>query len=217
MNADAAEIILIDLDGTLTDPFLGISRCISYALDKQQLPSLDELQLHNWIGPPLNQSFAQYFKRLGTGDAGLAVEYYRERFTHTGWHENTVYNGIPELLASLVKSGRRIYLATAKPVVHAKKIVDHFGLAQFLTHSYGAEMDGRRTDKVELLQYIVDKEKLNPALCAMVGDRKHDMHAARYHGMQAIGVLWGYGSEEELLEAGAEMLVETPAQLLDLL
>ena len=105
-------------------------------------------------------------------------------------------------------------LATAKPTVYAARIVEHFGFKQWLKHSYGSELDGTNTDKVDLLQQIIKAEQLDPGNCVMIGDRKHDMRAARYHGMRAIGVLWGYGSETELLDAGAEHLIESPDQLL---
>ncbi len=209
--------ILLDLDGTLTDPFTGISRCILYALEQQRIPAPDVQDLNSWIGPPLLQSFARYFESVGNGDPELALRDYRQRFSEKGLFENTIYDGIPELLETLVESGRHLYLATAKPIVYAKQIVKHFGLDQYITHSSGAEFDGTRSDKVDLLQYIIDQENLDPAKCVMVGDRKHDMIGARYHGMKAIGVLWGYGSEAELLEAGAEHLVESPVELLDLL
>ena len=209
--------MLLDLDGTLTDPFLGISRSIVHAIEQQGLPVPETQSLESWIGPSLLQSFAKYFESVGSGDSELALKHYRERFSEKGLFENTVYDGIPELLRTLVKSGCNLYLATAKPIVYAKQIVKHFGLDQSITHSYGAELDGTRADKVDLLQYIIDQENLDPARCVMVGDRKHDMVGARYHGMRAIGVLWGYGSEAELLEAGAEHLVESPSQLLDVL
>ena len=104
-------------------------------------------------------------------------------------------------------------LATAKPTVYAARIVEHFGISQWLRHSYGSELDGSNIDKVDLLQHIINEEQLDPANCVMVGDRKHDMYAARYHGMRAIGVLWGYGSETELLDAGAEHLAESPHEI----
>ncbi len=174
--------------------------------------------LRSWIGPPLMQSFRSYCEQTGAGDASLALArlargYYRQRFTHTGLFENTVYTGIPELLSTLSGSGHVLIMATAKPTVYAARIVEHFGLGQWLKHSYGSGLDGTNTDKVDLLQHIIEEEPLDPGNCVMVGDRKHDMHAARYHGMRAIGVLWGYGSETELLDAGAEQLIESPHEI----
>ena len=210
--------ILLDLDGTLTDPFLGISRCIAHALQKLELPVPDDLSLRHWIGPPLKQSFARYFQGLTvTRDPKLAVDYYRERFTHTGVFENAVYPGIPELLAELAEAGHSLLVATAKPTVYAARIVAHFELDQWLCAVHGSEFDGTRIDKVDLLQYTIDREGLDAKLCTMIGDREHDMLAGRYHGMSAIGVLWGYGTESELHEAGAQYLVETPGELLTIL
>lgn len=206
--------LLLDLDGTLTDPFPGISACIAYALEEMNLPVPGREALRAWIGPPLLDSFARHFNSLSViEDAERALSLYRERFADKGLFENEVYEGIPTVLASLKEQGQRMFLATAKPHVYARRIVEHFGLDLFLEHAYGAELDGTRADKVELIQYILDEEGLDPGSCTMVGDRKHDMIGARYHGMQAIGVLWGYGSKEELLEAGAEALIESPQQL----
>lgn len=206
--------VLLDLDGTLTDPFEGITRCIIHALEVQELPAPGLEEQRAWIGPPLQITFADYFKALGQGDVELAIESYRERFAHTGMYENAVYAGVPDMLERLAGSGCSLYLATVKPTVFAERIVAHFGLDRWLQRSYGSELDGTRIDKVDLLQYILDEERLGPADCVMVGDRHNDMEAARYHGVRAIGVLWGYGSEEELLEAGAEELVKAPADLL---
>lgn len=208
---------MLDLDGTLTDPFPGISRCILYALDLQGLPPLPDSRLRSWIGPPLLGSFSCYFEQLGRGDARLALVQYRERFSSIGLFENTVYDGVPQLLKNLTQSGLRLFLATAKPQVYAQRIVEHFGLDTYLAESYGSELDGRRTDKVELLAHIAERENLDAADCSMVGDREHDMIAGRYHGMAAIGVLWGYGSEAELLGAGAQSLASGPVELNELI
>ena len=209
--------ILLDLDGTLTDPFPGISRCIAHALDRLGMPVPDDASLSQWIGPPLKQSFARYFKSQGGGDPDRAVSLYRERFTRVGLFENSVYDGIPTLLEALHSQSIRLILATSKPVIYAQRIVQHFGLDQWLEAVHGSEMDGRRTDKIELLRYIMMQHQICAAECIMVGDREFDMTAARYHGMGAIGALWGYGSAIELLEAGAETLVASPAELMELL
>ena len=210
-------IYLLDLDGTLTDPFPGISRCISYALETLGLPVPDDPALRKWIGPPLQQSFQTYLKSLGDGDANQALELYRERYASTGLFENSVYEGIPELMESLHRQSSRLIIATAKPFVYAQQIVQHFGLNQWLEAVYGSELDGRRTDKVDLLGHIMNEQQLNPAECHMIGDREHDMIAARYYGVGAIGVLWGYGTPVELLDSGAETLVASPAELMELL
>lgn len=209
--------VLLDLDGTLTDPFPGISRSILHALELQGLPAVPGAQLRSWIGPPLLGSFSGYFEQLGRGDARLALDHYRERFGSIGLFENAVYDGVPQLLKNLRLAGRRLYLATAKPRVYAKRIVEHFELEQHLSNTYGSELDGKRTDKVELLSHITELEGLDPADCIMVGDREHDVIAGRYHGMAAIGVLWGYGSEAELRDAGAQSLAASPVHLNELI
>jgi phosphoglycolate phosphatase len=205
--------ILLDLDGTLTDPYPGISRCIVHAIEEQGLPAPPERQLGDWIGPPLLESFARYFESLGEGDADRALVSYRGRFTEKGLFENAVYDGIPDLLRDWQSQGKKLYLATSKPRVFAQRIVEHFGLDRFLSGVHGSELDGRRSDKVDLLEHVIRHEQLRPGECAMVGDRKHDVAAARYHGMRAVGVLWGYGSREELLAAGAERLAVDCADL----
>lgn len=213
-----AQNILLDLDGTLTDPFPGIGACIAFALEELNIAVPGQEDLRRWIGPPLLKSFDDHFNSLSvTADAERALSLYRERFSDKGLFENEVYAGIPQVLSDLKEAGNRMFLATAKPHIYARRIVEHFGLDGFLQQSYGAELDGTRTDKVDLIQYIIDEESLDPLNCAMIGDRKHDMIGARHHGMQAIGVLWGYGSGEELLEAGAEQLVEYPSDLLNIL
>ncbi len=207
-----------DLDGTLTDPGQGISRCIDHALTAMGLPVPDAEHLRRWIGPPLLHSFETYFDALGVNaDPHRALSLYRERFSGPGMFENTLYPGTAMLLEHLKGRHHAMFLATAKPVVFAKPIVEHFRLGRWLDGVHGSELDGRRTDKVELLQFILDEEGLDASRCLMIGDREHDMLAARYHGMTAVGVLWGYGSRAELINAGAEHLVSKPQQLLAIL
>jgi phosphoglycolate phosphatase len=150
-------------------------------------------------------------------DAHQAVAHYRDRYAQRGMFENSVYPGIPPLLAELRRAGHSLILATAKPLVFAEQVVEHFGLRQYLSACHGSELDGTRSDKVELLGHIIEREGLLPHTCSMVGDHANDMAAARYHGMRAIGVLWGYGSREGLLKAGAEHLLAAPAELPGLL
>jgi phosphoglycolate phosphatase len=208
---------LIDLDGTLTDPFKGISRCITYALELMEFPVPDNVALRQWIGPPLKTSFQHYFASRRGGDADRAVQLYRERFASVGLFENSVYEGIPALLEMLAGQSNRLVLATAKPTVYARRIIRHFELEQWFEGIHGSELDGRRTDKSELLQHIINQRGLFPAECVMIGDREHDMRAACSHGMNTVGVLWGYGTPLELLDAGAETLVASPSELMELL
>jgi phosphoglycolate phosphatase len=211
MTLDA---IFFDLDGTLTDPKPGITRSIQYALEKlghPAIPSEDEL---TWcIGPPLRASFA---KILGAGDhADRAVALYRERFSDIGLYENAVYDGIAEVLTALGRSGRRLFVATSKPHVFAERIVAHFGLRQHFEHVFGSELDGRRVDKSELLAYALKETAVDPAKSLMIGDRSHDMVGAKNNGIKGIGVLYGYGTPEELTGAGALHVCATPRAILD--
>lgn len=205
--------IYFDLDGTLTDPKPGITRSIRYALGKldREAPSEDEL---TWcIGPPLRASLK---KLLGADDlADRALSLYRERFSEIGIFENEIYPGIQDTLSVLAKSDRRLFVATSKPGVYAKRIIDHFKLTNYFERVFGSELDGRRSDKTELLGYALQTAGVDPSRAIMIGDRSHDMIGARNNGMKAVGVLYGYGSKEELADAGAHHLCATPQGLLD--
>ncbi len=205
--------ILLDLDGTLTDPFDGISRCIIHALENMGLPAPSTVELRGWVGPPLRRSFATYLERVGGGEAERALALYRQRFGRQGWRENTVYEGIPEVLSTLRMAGHQLLLATAKPRVYAQRIVAHFHLAPHLSAVHGSELDGRHSDKAELIAHILEHEGLAAKQCVMVGDRGDDMRAARDHGIPGVGVLWGFGTADELLAAGAACLAGHPAEL----
>ncbi len=207
--------IFFDLDGTLTDPKVGITRCIQYALEKldREVPSEDELV---WcIGPPLLGSFETLL-----GDRHLAVEalrLYRERFSDTGLTENNIYPGIEDVLAGLGASGHRLFVATSKPAVFATRIVANFAIDGYFERLFGSELDGTRTDKTELLSHALEATDIDPGQAIMVGDRRHDMIGARNNGMTAVGVLYGYGSEDELLAAGAHRIAPTPEKLSEIL
>ena len=206
------DAIYFDLDGTLTDPKPGITRSIQYALqrlDHPTIPSEDEL---TWcIGPPLRSSFV---KMLGDHSADRAVTLYRERFSDIGLYENRVYDGIGEVLATLRTSGHRLFVATSKAHVYADRIIDHFGLRDHFEHVFGAELDGTRADKSHLLAHALKQAAVDPSKTLMIGDRSHDMVGAKNNGMQRIGVLYGYGSRDELLESGAQHVCATPAAIL---
>lgn len=205
--------IFFDLDGTLTDPKLGITRSIQYALNKLNRTTPAENELTWCIGPPL---LASLKKLLGNDDlADIALSLYRERFADIGIFENDVYPGIEDTLSLLAKSGHRLFVATSKPGVYAQRIIDHFKMTAYFDRVFGSEMDGTRSDKTELLKYALQTTSVEPFHAIMIGDRSYDMIGARKNKMTAIGVLYGYGTKEELVEAGAHHVCATPQGLLD--
>lgn len=164
------------------------------------------------IGPPLRSSLV---KMLGDNAlANKAVSFYRERFSETGIYESTVYDGVVETLAALIHQGRRLFVATSKLQTFAERIIDHFNLASYFEGVFGAEMDRTRADKTELLKYALDVGRIDPARAIMIGDRSYDIIGARNNGMLGFGVLYGYGSKEELVQAGARHLCEKPQDVL---
>jgi len=207
------DAIFFDLDGTLTDPKPGITRSIRYALQKLDhpaIPSEDEL---TWcIGPPLRASFVRLLGAETSADR--AVSLYRERFSDVGLFENAIYEGIDDVLTALGNSGHRLFVATSKPHVFADRIIDHFGLRHHFERVFGSELDGARVDKGDLLEYALNEAAVDPSRTLMIGDRSHDMVGARNNGMKAIGVLYGYGSKDELIGAGASHVCATPAAIL---
>ncbi len=205
--------LLFDLDGTLTNPFQGITKCISYALERLGRPSPPSGELIWCIGPPLIKSFA---KLLDTDDnvlAEKALGFYRERFSMVGLFENELYEGIPEALEALQSKGHVLYLSTAKPRVYAERIMDHFGLTRYFNALYGAELDGTRNDKTSLISHILKTESIAAAEAVMIGDRKYDMIGAKENGVRGFGVLWGYGTKDELETSGASGFIQTPQSL----
>jgi phosphoglycolate phosphatase len=201
-----SQAVLLDLDGTLTDPRTGIVRCIRHALERLDRPCPPEAALAACIGPPLRGTFGAL---LDTADPALierAMALYRERFAEVGLYENEVYAGVPAMLDALRCAGRRLFVATAKPAVFAERIVRHFALDDHLAGVYGPELDGRLDDKGQLLAHVLAKEGLAAAAVVMVGDRAVDVAAAHANGVRSIGVLWGYGSRDELRDAGAHAL-----------
>ena len=204
--------ILLDLDGTLTDSREGIFNCIRHAFEGLEHPCPDDVELRRFLGPPLSETFGAVFG-MGSPRVTRAIELYRERFTVSGMFENAVYAGIPEALARLRERGARLMIATTKPTVYAERIVEHFGLGRDIEAVFGSELDGTRSDKRDLIAWILKTRALSALATRMVGDREHDMHGAAANGVFGIGVLWGFGSREELLDAGARALCDTPASL----
>ena len=207
------DAIFFDLDGTLTNPKPGITRSIQYALQKLDHPTMPTEDELTWcIGPPLRASFVRLLGAETSAD--LAVTYYRERFSDVGLYENGVYDGIADVLTSLCASGHKLFVATSKPHVFAERIIDHFGLRNHFERVFGSELDGTRVDKSHLLEYALKEALVDPAKTLMIGDRSHDMIGAKNNGMKGIGVLYGYGSRDELLQAGAHQVCATPGAIL---
>lgn len=205
--------LLFDLDGTLTDPFQGITKCIIHALSAlgRPLPPREDLK---WcIGPPLKNSFASL---LASDDDNLtekAVSIYRERFRTVGLFENEIYKDIPDVLKALSNNGHMLYIATSKPTIYAKQIIEHFDLQRYFMNIYGSELDGTRSDKTSLISHILLTEGINSSDAVMIGDRKYDMLGARANGVCGLGVLWGYGTLDELDTSGAHACIKQPKEL----
>jgi len=206
--------LLFDLDGTLTDPFDGITRSIQYALEKMDAPVPEAKDLHWCIGTPLWESFEVL---LNTGDRSVqdrAVAYYRERYTVSGLYENTLIDGITNLLEALRKAGLDLHVCTSKPHAYAGKIVEHFDMMPHFGKVYGSELSGHRSAKADLIAHILEEEGLSAAQTLMIGDRKHDLIGANANGVAGIGVLWGYGSREELEGEGPVLVASKPSEIL---
>jgi phosphoglycolate phosphatase len=206
-------ILLLDLDGTLVDPAVGIIGSVRYALQKMGAPVADDDDLRWIIGPPIRASFSRLLG--GRGDIEAAVAAYRERYAAGGLFEAKPYPGMLDVLKARVGHGTRLILCTAKAKLFAQRVVDHFGFAPLLSAVYGAEMGGRFEDKADLIAHILSSEALDPGELCMVGDREHDARAASRHGIPTVGVLWGYGSREELVSAGAAIVIAQPSELLE--
>ena len=209
--------LLFDLDGTLTDPGLGIPNSVAYALNKFGITVSDRSALFSFIGPPLIESFMRFYS-FSREDAERAVVYYREYFSEIGIFENTPYEGIHSTLEQLRSSGKRLFVATSKPEVYARRITDHFSLTPYFEYIAGASFDETRSEKWDVIRYALDTCELrDKSRTVMIGDRKHDMLGAQKTGLDAIGVLCGYGDREELASAGATHIVETQDALTALL
>jgi phosphoglycolate phosphatase len=204
-------IALFDLDGTLTNPKAGITRSIQYALERLGRPILEADELTWMIGPPLIAGFTKLLG--GPAEVPDAVRFYRERYSDIGLFENEVYEDIPSLLLELQEKDVRLFVATSKLHVFARRILDHFDLSRFFVEIYGSELDNRNADKRDLIRHILDQERLDPTRAVMIGDREHDVIGARANDIATIGVTWGYGSRRELLDAGAACLVDEPREL----
>ena len=215
MTSATPATLFLDMDGTLIDSAVGITRCVAHALTRMQISVPPQTELLRWIGPSLRTSFGPLMAH--PDDVERAVGHYRERFETHGWAEHEIYPDIAEVLASLQASGHRLAVVTAKNEPHARKIVDHLPFGHLFDAVIGATEDGRISDKPDLIAEALSRLDLDPRDCWMIGDRRMDIEGALHHGMRNIGVLWGFGGEAELLAAGAQALARAPADIPELL
>ncbi len=204
-------VVLLDLDGTLSNNFAGIANSVRYALARLGSPDPGDPELKRCVGPPLRESFARLLEAPDAERIEAAIDAYRERYATLGWRENEVYPGVTAALQALAGTRARLFVCTSKPEVFATRIVAHFGFDSYVERVYGPDLAGLLDDKRKLLAHLLARESLDPGACVMVGDRHHDIAAAHANGAHAVGVLWGYGTRDEL--TGAERLLETPAEL----
>ena len=209
------QTILFDLDGTLTDPGLGITNSVMYALKKWGIEAPDRASLYRFIGPPLQDSFREYYG-FSQEDALRAVDVYREYFREKGLYENEVYPGVEKLLQVLKEQGKTLVLATSKPEEFAVRILRHFGLDRYFTVMAGATMDPSRSKKGDVIAYALRESGVTElSKAVMIGDREHDIFGAKQNGLDSIGVLFGYGDREELEKAGATYIAATVEDILN--
>jgi len=206
--------LLFDLDGTLTDSRPGIVACFQHAFSVLGYPVPSQNAIEESIGTPLHHAFQQLLpESVNDNIIDNAVALYRERFRDVGLFENRVYSGIPLALETISSRGAQFFVATSKPRVFAERILDHFNLSAYFQCIYGSELDGQRSDKGELIAHVLSTSRLSPAETVMIGDRNHDVVGALKNDVYPAGVLWGYGSREELKSAGVKKLFSQPNEL----
>lgn len=211
------QTILFDLDGTLTDPGIGITNSVAYALKKYGITVNDRFELYKFIGPPLQRSFEMFYG-FSPEDAVTAVEYYREYYQDKGIFENRLYDGIPKLLQSLKQIGKTLLVATSKPETFSLQILEYFDIKKYFTFVAGSNLDGSRSEKTEVITYALEAGHISDLSSSlMVGDRSYDIIGAKQAGIHSVGVLFGYGSREELETAGADHIAETEHDILSII
>ncbi|WP_019768687.1 HAD family hydrolase [Streptococcus sobrinus] len=211
------QTIIFDLDGTLTDSQTGIINSLTYAFKQMGLPLPAQSQLKKFIGPPLSQSF-QDFCGLNDIETQKTISYYRQYFADKGWKENQLLPGARELLAKLKQAGKTLLVASSKPEVFVKQILDHFEIDSYFTVIAGASLDDSRSQKSAVIAHALKTAKIEELKgCVMVGDRKHDVEGAKVQGLPTIGLLLGFGSRQELEESGAIAIAENFQDLEEIL
>ncbi|MEN8078935.1 HAD family hydrolase [Clostridioides difficile] len=209
--------ILFDLDGTIIDPKEGITKSVAYALNKFGIEVDNLNELCRFIGPPLKDSFMEYYN-FSEDEAEKAITYYRERFSDIGLYENQVYKGFEDILISLKENNKVLIVATSKPTIFATKILEHFNLNNYFSFVSGSNLDGSRVKKSEVIKYALERNNIKDlSQVIMIGDRKHDIYGAKEVGVESIGVLYGYGDYEELNDSGANYIVKNVEELRELI
>lgn len=208
------DVLFFDLDGTLIDSAVGITRCVAYALEQVSHPVPSQAELRRWIGPSLRTSFGPLLRDEDRVEQ--AVAHYLVRFEAHGWAEHDLYPGIEHAVRALHAAGHRLAVVTAKNEPHARKIISHLPFGDCFEDIIGATADGKLSHKPELIGEALRRLSLQPEQCWMIGDRHMDIDGARHHHMRNVGVLWGFGGEEELRDAGALHVVATPVELVEL-
>ena len=203
--------ILFDLDGTLTDPMTGITKSVQYALKSFGIEVKDNRELEFFIGPPLGETFMKYYG-FSEEQAKAAVEKYREYFAPTGIFENVVYDGIPKMLERLKSAGKRLFIATGKPTVFSKQILEHFSLSKYFTDVYGIGLSDLHKSKADTIKDIISDYNVDSKTAVMVGDRIFDVQAGKQNGLLTVGVTYGFAEKGEL-EQDADYIVKTTAEL----
>lgn len=211
------KLVLFDLDGTVTNPEEGIIAAIKYSLEYMNLEPLSEKELKKFIGPPLKESYQKYY-HLSDEESNEAVEFYREYYSTKGIFENFLYPGMLKVLQTLLEKGLTLGIATSKPEKYAKQIVSYFKLEKYFAGVFGSKMDGTRSKKAEVIRYSLGHfPSIGKDEAVMIGDRVHDILGAKKNGLESIGVLYGFGSRDELEEAEATIIVDLPEEILSVL
>lgn len=209
------DLILFDLDGTLTNPEEGITKSVQYALKAFGIEEDNQEKLKLFIGPPLVDGFMQFYN-MSRENALLAVQKYRERFSDIGIYENEMFEKVPQMLDALKRNGKKVALATSKPFIYAQRILKHFGIDKYFDIVVGAELDGTRNEKAEVIKEVLSRAK-NYQSAVMVGDRKQDLIGAYKNNIPCIGVSFGFAPDGELEENGALEIADSISKLLEIL
>lgn len=209
--------IFLDVDGTIIDPKIGITKSAKFALEKIGIKtnSFDDLEF--FIGPPLEESFKRYYK-FEDEKCELAIKYFREYFGKYGIRENTLYDGIIDILIELKKRKKRLVIATSKPTDFTEEILKNYDIYKYFDFISGSTLDNTRNKKADIIKYAIDNLNIkNPEDCIMIGDRKHDIIGAKSNQMDSIGVLYGYGTFDELKNESATYIINSVKDILKVL